>query len=62
MIAIKGGVWGREIDPDAQARSHIAAVTERMMDFAAPEMHREVGRQMTLAAPARRHGGGAARA
>jgi hypothetical protein len=51
MIAIKGGVWGREIDPDAEARSHIAAVTERMMDLAAPEMHREVGRQMTLAAP-----------
>jgi hypothetical protein len=61
MIAIKGGVWGRENDPDAETPSHIAAVTERMKDFAAPEMHRKVGRQVTLAAHARRHGGGAAR-
>jgi arsenite/tail-anchored protein-transporting ATPase len=48
--AVAAGVWALEIDPDAQARAHVAAVTERMKDFAAPEMHREVERQMALAA------------
>jgi arsenite/tail-anchored protein-transporting ATPase len=50
VTAIAAGVWGLEVDPDAEARRHIAAVTERMKDFAVPEMHREVERQMALAA------------
>jgi len=50
ITGITAGVWALEIDPDAQARQHIAGVTEQMKEIAAPEMHREVERQMKMAA------------
>lgn len=37
-----------EIDPDAQVDAHLAAVTEQMRRFAAPEMVKELQRQMQL--------------
>lgn len=47
--ALTDGLEGLEIDPDAEARLYIEGVTDRMKGFSAPEMHREVDRQMALA-------------
>ncbi|WP_444677850.1 ArsA family ATPase [Halomonas sp. E19] len=37
-----------EIDPDAEVEAHLARVTEQMRRFAAPEMMKELERQMRL--------------
>ncbi|MFN3614277.1 MAG: ArsA family ATPase [Rubrimonas sp.] len=50
VTAVAPGVEALELDPDALAAAHVAAVTARMKDFAAPEMHRELERQMEMAA------------
>lgn len=49
ITALAENLWGLEIDPDAEARRHIEAVTAQMKQFAAPEMHKEIERQMHLA-------------
>ncbi len=49
ITGITAGVWGLEIDPDAQAARHLDAVTEQMKQLAAPEMHAELERQMQMA-------------
>ncbi len=49
VTGLTAGLWGLEIDPDAQAARHLDAVTDQMKQLAAPEMHREVERQMQLA-------------
>ncbi len=49
ITALAPGLWGLEIDPDAEAKRHIDAVTAQMKQFAAPEMHKEVERQMRMA-------------
>jgi arsenite/tail-anchored protein-transporting ATPase len=46
---IADGLWGIEIDSDAEAERYIDAVTARMKQFAMPDMHAEVDRQMELA-------------
>ncbi|WP_290652283.1 ArsA family ATPase [Aquisalimonas sp.] len=58
VTGLTAGLWGLEVDPDAQARRHVDAVTEHMKQLAAPEMHRELERQMEMA----RHSPGAAEA
>ncbi|QIT55351.1 ArsA family ATPase [Aquisalimonas sp. 2447] len=58
ITGLTAGLWGLEIDPDAQARRHVDAVTEHMKELAAPEMHKELTRQMALA----RHSPGASEA
>ncbi|SEO49120.1 ArsA family ATPase [Aquisalimonas asiatica] len=58
ITGLTAGLWGLEIDPDAQARRHVDAVTEHMKQLAAPEMHKELERQMHMA----RHSPGAAEA
>ncbi len=49
VTGLTAGLWGLEIDPDAQARRHVDAVTEHMKELAAPEMHKELTRQMEMA-------------
>ena len=49
ITALAENLWGLEIDPDAEAKQHIDAVTAQMKQFAAPEMHKEIERQMRLA-------------
>ncbi|MCC5812542.1 MAG: ArsA family ATPase [Ectothiorhodospiraceae bacterium] len=49
VTGLTAGLWGLEIDPDAQAARHLDTVTEHMKQLAAPEMHREVERQMQMA-------------
>ena len=50
VTGIIAGVWGMEIDPDAEARAHVGRVTEQMKQIAAPDMHGELERQMRTAA------------
>lgn len=55
ITGLCAGLWGLEIDPDAQAQRHVDRVTEHMKELAAPEMHQELSRQMEMA----RHSPGA---
>jgi arsenite-transporting ATPase len=50
VTAMTTGVCALEVDPDSLAAAHVAEVTARMKDFAAPEMHRELERQMAVTA------------
>jgi len=43
------GLWGLEIDPDAEASRHINRITADMSQLVAPEMRAEVERQMEMA-------------
>jgi len=58
ITGLTAGLWGLEIDPDAQAARHIDRVSEQMKDLAAPAMHEELDRQMAMA----RHSPGAVEA
>lgn len=49
ITSLSAGLWGLEIDPEAEARRHIDAVTDTMKQYAAPELHKELDRQMQLA-------------
>lgn len=49
VTGLSAGLWGLEIDPDAQAQRHVDRVTEHMKQLAAPEMHAELARQMEMA-------------
>lgn len=49
VTALGPDLWGLEIDPDAEAKRHIDNVTAAMKQYAAPEMHAELDRQMRLA-------------
>lgn len=42
------GLDAMEIDPDAEVEAHLARVTEQMRRYAAPEMMKELERQMRL--------------
>lgn len=46
---IVAGLWGLEIDPDAEASRHIERVTEDMSQLVAPDMRNEIKRQMDMA-------------
>lgn len=46
---IVAGLWGLEIDPDAEASQHIDRVTEDMTQLVAPDMRNEIKRQMDMA-------------
>ena len=43
------GLWGLEIDPDAEADRHIATVKATMKSLVHPRMYAEVDRQLDLA-------------
>ncbi len=58
VTGLSAGLWGLELDPEAEAQRHVDQVTERMKELAAPDMHRELERQMALA----RHSPGAVEA
>lgn len=52
------GLWGLEIDPDAEADRHVGAVKTQMKTLVHPRLYDEVDRQLDLA----RHAPGAAEA
>lgn len=49
VTALTSGLWGLEIDPEAEAKRHIDNVTAVMKQYAAPQLHAELDRQMRLA-------------
>ena len=49
VTALSANLWGLEIDPEAEAKRHIDAVTAVMKQYAAPTLHAELDRQMRLA-------------
>ncbi|HEX5513904.1 MAG TPA: ArsA family ATPase [Gammaproteobacteria bacterium] len=49
ITGLSAGLWGLEIDPEAEAKRHIDAVTDTMKQYAAPALHKELDRQMQLA-------------
>ncbi len=48
-VPLAEGLWGLEIDPDAEAEHHIRTVKASMKSLVAPKMYREVDRQLDLA-------------
>ena len=48
-VALAEGLWGLEIDPDAEAEQHIRTVKASMKRLVAPKMYREIDRQLDLA-------------
>lgn len=43
------GLWGMEIDPDAQVEKHLSIVKQTMRSLVRPDMYPEIDRQMSLA-------------
>ena len=48
-VALADGVWGLEVDPDAEAESHVRTVKASLKRLVAPKMYREIDRQLDLA-------------
>ena len=55
---LEAGLWGLEIDPDAEAERHVDAVKTQMKTLVHPRLYDEIDRQLDLA----RHAPGAAEA
>jgi len=48
-VSLAEGLWGLEIDPDAEAEQHIRTVKASLKRLVAPKMYREIDRQLDLA-------------
>ena len=48
-VALAQGLWGLEIDPDAEAEHHIRTVKASLKRLVAPKMYGEIDRQLDLA-------------
>ena len=48
-VRLADGLWGLEIEPEAEARHHIRTVKASLKELVAPKMYAEVDRQLELA-------------
>ena len=48
-VSLAEGLWGLEIDPDAEAEHHIRTVKASLKRLVAPKMYGEIDRQLDLA-------------